>query len=280
MGTDTSGFSDIQSKNALTLTDIQDLQHIETELFATLTAGISNNSLTSTQKTDIIKKIQQISTMRTQLYANISGLQTFFQKNATFASTTLVEQINAIGIVENELNESKKRYKLIQEDKYNKLKLVEINTYYGDKYNNHTDIMKTVIFICIPIIFASILANYGLISQNIYSLLFIIITVIGVIYLAYQIYDSISRDNMSYQEYNWSNNTPINPPAVNINDLNAKVDPWAAVGLTCIGQNCCDTDFTYVPTPSNKCISNANLPAGVHPYVSPVSSSDISSVLT
>ena len=269
------GIAEIQAKNTQTLTDIQNLQTIETELFTTLEAGMNNNSLSAPQKQSILDKISQISTMRSQLYTNMSGNQTLIQNNASFASTTLGEQLSAIKIVESELTESKKQYKLIQDDKNNKLRQVEINTYYGDKYNNHSNILKTVIFICILIIIVSLLANYGIISQDFYSYLFIIIMSIGIIYIGWMIIDAMSHDNMSYQEYVWDNYPPTSPPAVDSSNINTK-NPWATIGLTCIGQDCCDTDFTYVPDPSNKCISNANLPSGVSPYVPPTSSSESS----
>jgi len=268
------GIAQIQAKNTQTLTDIQDLQSIETELFTTLETGLNNNSLSAPQKQSILDKIVQISTMRSQLYTNMNGTQSFIQNNATFASTTLGEQLDAIKIVEEELSESKKRYKLIQEDKHNKLRQVEINTYYGDKYSDHSNILKTIIFMCIIIIVLSLLANYGIVSQYFYYYVFIIIMSFGIIYIGWLISDSRSRDNMNYQEYSWGNYPPTSPPAVNSGD-NA-VDPWSIIGLTCIGQDCCDTDFTYVPAPANKCISNANLPTGVSPYVPPTSSSESS----
>ena len=270
------GLAEIQAQNTQTLTDIQDLQTIETELFTTLETGMTNNSLSSVQKQSILDKISQISNMRSQLYTNLNKTQSFFQNNATFASTTLGEQLDAIKIVESELTESKKRYKHIQEDKYNKLRQVEINTYYGDKYNNHSNILKIVIFICIIIIIVSLLANYGIISQDIYYYLFIIIMSVGIIYIGWLILEAMSHDNMNYQEYSWDKYPPTSPPAVDNSIADKARDPWATIGLTCIGQNCCDTNFTYVPSPANKCISNANLPSGVNPYVPPTSSSESS----
>jgi len=269
------GIVEIQAQNTQTLTDIQDLQTIETELFTTLETGMTNNSLSAVQKQSILDKIGQISTMRSQLYTNMNKTQSFYQDNATFASTTLGEQLDAIKIIEGELIESKKRYKLIQEDKNNKLRQVEINTYYGDKYNDHSNILKIVIFICIIIIAISLLANYGIISQYFYSYLFIIIMSVGIIYIGWLVIEAMSHDNMNYQEYNWDNYPPTSPPAVDDSNINKK-NPWATIGLTCIGQDCCDTDFTYVPI-SNKCMSNINLPAGVSPYVPPTSSTDSSS---
>ena len=54
------GIAEIQAKNTQTLTDIQDLQTIETELFTTLETGMTNNSLSSVQKQSILDKISQI----------------------------------------------------------------------------------------------------------------------------------------------------------------------------------------------------------------------------
>ena len=41
----------------------------------------------------------------------------------------------------------------------NKLKLVEINTYYGKSYNAHVDVMKTIVFTCLPILILAIFIN-------------------------------------------------------------------------------------------------------------------------
>ena len=274
---DSIGIIGIQEKNAQTLTDIQDLQTVELELFNNLETGIANKSLSTAQKQSIIDQIEKISKMRETLYKNIEGLQKFFQKNVTFASTTLNEQVGAIQIIEKELNEATTRYKIIQEDKNNKFRLVEINTYYGDKYNDHASIMKSIVVICIPIIFITILANYGFLPSIVYTILLIIIGVVGIIHLGLQISESLSHDNMNYQEYDWGSKTPTNPPAINVGDLTTAKDPWSTNGLTCIGQSCCDTAFTYVPAPANKCVSNSKLPKGVSPYVPPDSSSSTAS---
>jgi hypothetical protein len=58
--------------------------------------------------------------------------------------------------------------------------------------------------------------------------------------------------------------------------MSAGVDPWKGIGLTCVAQECCDTGFTYVPSPTNKCVANSKLPTGVKPY-DPTSSTSVSS---
>jgi hypothetical protein len=70
---------------------------------------------------------------------------------------------------------------------------------------------------------------------------------------------------MNYQEYNWGDAPSTMYDTSNPNGTN----PWTGDGLgeTCIAQECCQSGFTYVPSPINKCVSNSLLPEGVSPYV-------------
>lgn len=244
-------FSDVQEKNAQTLTDIQNLQVIEKDLFTTLEEGLASNTLTSEQKDSIINKINEIAQMRANLYKNMSGVFLFFQNNVSSARDTLMEQSSAVEIVEHELNEAKRRLKLIEKEQADKLRLVEINTYYGERYADHTSIMKAIILICLPIMLLTFLANRGLLPPTIYSILVIIIAVVGLIYIAKQILHTMSRDNMNYQEYNWAFKTSEAPPVDTSNP--SGTNPWKTSGIMCVGQSCCYDGNTYDST-LNKCV--------------------------
>jgi len=244
-------FSDVQEKNAQTLTDIQNLQVIEKDLFTTLEEGLASNTLTPEQKDSIINKINEIAQMRANLYKNISGVFSFFQNNVSSARDTLMEQSSAVEIVEHELNEAKRRLKLIEKEQADKLRLVEINTYYGERYADHTSIMKTIIIICLPIMLLTFLANRGFLPPTIYAILVIIVAVVGLIYIAKQILHTMSRDNMNYQEYNWDFKTSQAPPVDTSNP--SGTNPWTTSGIMCVGQACCYDGNTYDST-LNKCI--------------------------
>ena len=120
--------SAMQERNEQTLNDIKTLQQVELELYDTLEKNATSNTMTPEQKDQLIKKINEISQMRINLYATLKDIYSFFQNNVSSSRITLAEQKMAIDIVENELNESKRRLQLLEEEKYNKLRLVEINT--------------------------------------------------------------------------------------------------------------------------------------------------------
>jgi hypothetical protein len=229
----------MQEKNEQTLSDIRKLQQIEQELYDSLE---KNKNISVDEKNKIITKISEISQMRVNLYSNLKEIYSFFQKNISSSRTTLAEQMMAIDIVENELNESKRKLQVLEDEKSNKLRLVEINTYYGKQYNSHAWLMKSIVIICIPVLILSILKNTGILPAFISSAIIAVIIFIGLIWIGRQIIDMSNRDNMNYDEYNWyfntsnapSNNTPI-----------VTEDPWATPSMVCVGAQCCNQYSIY-----------------------------------
>jgi hypothetical protein len=250
---DNTDFSNMEERNEQTLSDIKNLQQIEQDLYNTLETNANNNTLTEDQKTKMINKINEISQMRINLYANLNETYSFFQKNVSSSRITLDEQIMALEIVENELKEAKLRLELLEDAKYNKLRQVEINTYYGKKYNSHTDVMKIIVIMCIPILIIGLITNTGIIPERISMTLMILIITIGVIAIGYKLIDNAKRDNMNYDEYDWGfneNDAPTDNSGINI-------DPWVIPSLECIGPDCCiEGQSTYDYT-KNKCVPNS-----------------------
>jgi len=253
-----SNITDIEEGRVQTLDNISELQNIEKGYFSKLNDGLLQNSLTPEEKDMLVNKINEISQMRINLYKNLNGMYSFYHTNVASTRDTIEEQSAAIDIVEKELNEAKLRMKAIEEEKYNKLRLVEINSYYGQQYSDHASIMKIIIAICAPVLLLTILLNRGIFPRNLYTILVIIIVVVGVVYLWKYIISSVSRDNMNYQEYTW-NFKPQDAPPIDTNVV--PVNPWASKSKgTCFGQACCDVGYTYNSDPSiNKCMPTASL---------------------
>ena len=167
------------------------------------------------------------------------------------------------------MNEAKKRLEIIYEEKSNKLRLTEINTFYGSRYENQASIMKTIIMFCIPLIILTLLANYGFLPNSIYMFLFGILSVIAIVIIFRKYLEIISHDNMNYQEYLWGK-TPPDHPALDYGNPLEK-SPWKIDEIACMAQACCEDGYTWVPgeAPLNKCLPNNALPKGVKPYSAP-----------
>jgi hypothetical protein len=248
MTDNSNNFDNLQERNQQVLNDISQLQTQEKQLYNSL----DDVSLNTEQKQQIIDKINEISQMRMNLYAGLKDMYSYYQQNVSASRTTLGQSMTAIDILENELNQDKIRLNLIEDQKYNKLRLVEINTYFGKRYNAHSGLMKTIIFICIPVIILAVLANRGILPSNIYRLFIGIILVVGVVLIALQLIDISNRDNMNWDEYNWyfdKSNAPSDTTK------GKPKDPWTPPTVTCVGSACCYDGSTY-DSEKNICIPN------------------------
>ena len=251
-----SNVSNIEETNNQILNDIQNLQSMEQEMFSNLE---ENPNLTQAQQQAIIQNINQISSMRLNLYQTLTGVTGYFQSSLTNSQGTLKEQATAIDIVEDELNRAKEKLRILEEEKNNQVRLIEINTYYGEKYQEHAALMKIIIFTLIPIIILAMLHNKGIIPNAIYYVLIIIIAAIGAYFMWYRIASIWGRDNMNYQEYNWPDYTP--PKKSSNTSSTTSDDPWAngitgslgSFSLGCVDQYCCASGTTFDAS-INQCI--------------------------
>ena len=228
-----------EETNDQLVTDIQSLQTMEQELFSSLE---NNPNLTNEQQQKIVEKMNQLSDMRINLYQTLSGVNNYYQNALSSSQGTLKEQTNAIYIVESELNQSKRRLDLLNQEKNNKIRLVEINNYYGDKYAEHGNLMKIIILTLVPIIILALLNNKGILPNSIYYGLTVIIAFIGGYFFWLRFGSIITRDNMDYQTYDWYFD-PASAPTAGA----ASTDPWSSSSDygTCIGDACCSPGLVY-----------------------------------
>jgi hypothetical protein len=243
------------TNNDKILIDIQSLQKMEQEL---LTYLENTPPMTIEERTSVISKMNQLSTMRVNLYGTLSDVNTYFGSALNTSVGSLKEQQTAIKIVEDELNRSKMNLDSLNEDRNNKIRLVEINTYYSDKYAESSKLMKVVVFTLIPIIILTVVYNKGILPNSIYYILISSVAFIGVIFF-WKIFSSmVMRDNMNYQEYNWGfnpNKAAIAPPDTSTPSTVAAATTLSAAAVDvdpCVGDECCLDGMTY-DSKLNKC---------------------------
>jgi hypothetical protein len=248
--TDNSQFDNLQERNQQLLNNIAQLQQQEKDLYAAL----DDVNLSANDRQTIINKINEITQIRINLYSSLRDLYSTYSNNVSSSREIYNQSTAAIDILENELNDAKNRINLIKNERYNKLRLVEINTYYGKRYNSHAKLMKIIVFTCIPIILFSILYNKQLLPTFIYTILSTLTFIIGSIFLWNEFVDISNRDTMNWDEYNWYFNKSDAPPQDSAsNSDSANINPWDTTPLTCIGASCCSANTKYDST-LNQCI--------------------------
>jgi hypothetical protein len=229
-----------------TIANIISLMEQEGKLFKSLEAM----DKTPEEKTRIINEINTLSQLRLNMHKSIRDIYSYYQSNVDAARTTLGQQLFNMGIMENELNEAKRRINDIQAKKQDKLRLVQINTYYNKKYSALSRILAFIVIICVILLIIGFLKNrLEILPSNVASFLVIITVTIGLFILFYSILDISNRDKMNFDEYNWYFDKSKAPDG--ITDPNAK-DPWGFYAM-CVNSQCCDENSDY-NTELNKCV--------------------------
>ena len=136
-----------------TLSTILDLQQLERQLFTNLETLATNNTETSlAEQTQIINKINNLSQTRIQLFNTMKQLYQYAQENVNENRNELVDKMVVAKVMETQLNNMKDMMNELNQIKDNKLRMVEINTYYGKQYTAQTELMKFIILICLLIL--------------------------------------------------------------------------------------------------------------------------------
>jgi hypothetical protein len=228
------------------LLNIDKLQTLEKELYKEL----ENNPDKKNNET-IINRINQLSQIRLSLFKTLNYNYQNLQKNVNTSRTELVELLTIVSIVEEELNEAKEQLNKLYSIKHNKMRMVEINTYYGKRYSAQAKLMKLIIFVSVLLLFLVIIQKKGLLPDAVTNVLIGIVFVVGVFLIIRRILDISWRDNMNFDAYNWNYDPSNQKPTYY--DYNIK--PPVFKGIDCIGDACC-TDGMRYNSEMRKCITS------------------------
>jgi len=264
------------------LENISQLQDLEKDLYKQLQINASQqDTSTPAKQMEIIKKINELSNIRISLLKTLNQTANTIQNNVATSRVDLVDQLTLLGVVEQQLNNAKQKINQSDNIKNDKLRMVEINTYYGKRYKAYSELMKLLIYISLFLLFLAILNKKELLPENISNALMIVVLVIGGYFFIRKLMDIIRRDNMDFDQYDWSSTTSssssMNQPSVLEYDINqfdklesgaeAEVDDESTsmeedvvnmssrLGLGCVGAACCSDKMKY-DTTTKKCVDN------------------------
>lgn len=232
------------------MANIVNLQNIEKQLFDTLTGETDPG-----KRRQLVIQINQIAKSRGDLYANMNDFAGAMMSATAERRVALQHHYGAAMVVENQMNTAKTMLDGLREDKSNKLRLVEINNYYGRKYEYQTDIMKIVVMACAPILVISVLMKKGIVPETISGGLIILIIVAGIVAVARKVFDLNRRNNLNFDQYD----DDFDPNAVSVSKTeNTNLAELSKVSLysSCIGASCCDGKTTVWNSSDTLCQPN------------------------
>ena len=250
-----------------TLNNIKDLQNLEKDLYTKLEISATSQD-NAAEQTELINRINKISQIRMSLLQTLNTMSNTLQTQVGNSRVNLVDQLTLIDVIEKQLNQIKAQMNQSDNIKNNKLRMVEINTYYGKRYRSYTEIMKIVIFSCILFLILALLKKKELLPENIANGLLSIFFIISLFFFLRKVNDIYWRDNMDFDQYNWFNvpdsyeKTVFEYDKEAIEGINLADDledglydvvKDASSVIGCVGAECCSKKMKYDKS-KQKCV--------------------------
>jgi hypothetical protein len=239
----------IQQEQQRDIQSIQTINQIDTQI-GSLYQNLEQLSVQSNpdlnKQNKIIKQIESLQKLKQSLYQNLSNSYSSMQANVAESRDALVNEVAVGGIVKNELNSANKNLNVLQQERYNQLRMAEINDYYSDKYSTQTGVMKTIVYFCIPMLILGILIRKSIIPQNIGLGIIGVLAGICIFIVIMQSIDIMRRNNMVFDEYNF----PFDEDAAadQAGSGTGNQPRQRDMTLNCAGQDCCPQGNNYGTT--------------------------------
>lgn len=180
-----------------------------------------NKIQSSSSETDIVNSINLLNKIKVEqeeIYNLLKDINENLYANFMSAKTLNEHQINLATKLKDYRNDIETNIYDLEDETNHKTRLAKINKYYGDKFQAHSQLIKIIILVLVPVIILAFFKNKGILSEDIFNTLMLVIMVIGGIIFFKKYKDIISRDNMNYQEYDWRFRQDLAPNDVDNNN--------------------------------------------------------------
>jgi hypothetical protein len=235
--------------------NIQNLQTTEQELINDLDSYTSKSGgyvATDPIIVGLTTKINAIASSRIAMFKTISANANILQTGVSQSRVDLVSQMTLLQVVEDQLNAAKEKIQKLKNRNDTQMRLVEINTYYGNRYEAQGGLMKKIIMVCIPLLILFILKKKGLLPETIANYLIGAVIAVGSLYIAYNVWDLFTRSNMEFNTYDWEYEQPsAQSPTIweynkaNMFNLKGLMNNLMENLGVCVGEKCCEEGLVY-----------------------------------
>ncbi len=245
------------------LDKIRQLQQTEESLYKALTKNAENvasgrpNTFSDSEVNDITNQINSLSASRVNLYNTISETYKSQAENEDNAQSSLSQQTKTLQLLEQELNKSKKNLSKLKDEKYNQLKMIEINTYYSKQYDSHRRLMRIIAItgLCLLVAIGLEHTPIAVVSKP----LTILICLVGGFIIFKRIINMIMRRNDNYDEFTWPTAPTTDQQLSTANSTNNSIIQVSGVDVPymCAAASCCSEGTIW--TDASGCIVDTAL---------------------
>ena len=116
-----------------------------------------------------------------------------------------------LDITEKEIEVIKSKNERYNTNNTNKVRQIQINTQYQKKYSAQIRVLQTICLLAVTFIVLAILKQIGILPQTLFGIIIAGISIVGILFIGYQLFDILLRDKSNPDEYDHSIYVSSNP---------------------------------------------------------------------
>ena len=195
---------------------------------------------------------------RTNLEISINNIKRYQDGEFLAQRDTIMNNVLMDYMINNEEGSNIEQvYGKLNQEKNDKLRKTKIAAYYTKSFKEYIYLLKIVIFLIVLMIPLLIFNRLEILDKSLTLLLVVIIITLGFLYISYRLYILYTRDSKDFDKFK----IPFTrTEAANLKSKGSrysKDSPLKSLGITCIGEECCDASMVYDKL-RDKCVTTEN----------------------
>lgn len=244
---------------------LKESQEYERELYAVLKEDADNVAsgkpprLSDKDRDEIVDQINNEAEKRGYLRDLVTTTRAAQRTAESLAEKASYQQIETYKFIETNLNASKAAINAIAEEKHKKMKLVEINTYFGKKYQGYGRLARGVVIVAALLMIPYFMRKNAILGVAA-APLELGIKVFGGIWILWLVYDIVSRRNDDYDEFVFPLAPTTEKEMKNANAASGSFIDISGIDIPqlCAGSFCCGPGTKWAD--GSGCVFDANSP--------------------
>ena len=190
-------------KHQVTIKNLKDLQDVEKYMFNNL-QSLNKSSPDSIQESQMIKtRLDELSNTRMALFKQLKTMYKDQQRQTSDSRGNYADQLTMYKVVDKELENVKKELKVLEQERLNKKRLVELGEYEYDRYRSHKNIMKVITYGALAVLLFVILMGQSWFPASIGVGAIVLIITVVIITIFGRLANNFSRTNLNWDKFDW-----------------------------------------------------------------------------
>jgi ABC-type multidrug transport system fused ATPase/permease subunit len=181
--------------------NIGDLQDVEKYMFENLNK-IDKTDATAHEEAIIKARIKELSDIRKSLFEQLKDLYMDNTNQTESSREDLIDKLTMKDVLTQELGNVNERINILETEKTNKQRLVEMGDYEFDRYSSHIDIFKIFTYSILFILIILLLVNYLGFPMAIAKLFIILIIAVLIYFSAQKMFYNFVRSPINFNRFN------------------------------------------------------------------------------